>query len=294
MAAEPILIAEGIAFAEGPVWCDDGTLVVTSVAEGALYRIWPLERRKAKIADTAGGANSAWPADDGGFVVTQNGGIDFVRLLPDSAAKFSEPLPPPRFAEPGLQRVAPDGTVSYLVTGMQAPNDLVVGADGTVYFTDPPRFGRPNPPPGKVRALRPDGTVELVADGFSYCNGIALEADGALVVVEGAGLMRLHPGGRKEWILEMVGERPSVDGFCVDVEGRFWMAAGSFNGVRAVEDGKVVEFLAAPGEGLTTNCCFGGADGRSMFMTNGVPGSVWMWEDVGARGLTLHKWPARG
>ena len=68
--------------------------------------------------------------------------------------------------------------------------------------------------------------------------------------------------------------------------------AGRFNGVRAVEGGKVVRFLPAPGEGLTTNCCFGGAHGRSMFMTNGVPGNVWMWEDVGVQGLPLHKWPA--
>jgi gluconolactonase len=292
MPSEAVLIAEGIPFAEGPVWCEDGTLVVTSVAEGALYRIWPQERRKAKIADTGGGANSAWPASDGGFVVCQNGGIDFAGAFPAYLPSFPQGLPAVRWAEPGLQRVAPDGTVSYLVTGMQAPNDLVVGADGVVFFTDPPRITPPSGTPGRVRALRPDGTVELVADGFSYCNGIALEPDGGLVVVEGAGLMRLHPDGRRAWILEQVGEAPSVDGFCLDVEGRFWMAAGRFNGVRAVEGGKVVRFLPAPGEGLTTNCCFGGAHGRSMFMTNGVPGNVWMWEDVGVQGLPLHKWPA--
>jgi gluconolactonase len=293
MTSEPILIAEHIPFAEGPVWCDDGTLVVTSVAEGALYRIWPETRRKAKIADTKGGANSAWPASDGGFLVTQNGGIDFAAVFPAYAEKFAEQLPKVRFAEPGLQRVAPDGAVSYLIEGMQAPNDLVVGADGTVFFTDPPRISPPSGTPGRVMAWRPDGTLEEVAGGFSYCNGIALEPDGGLVVVEGAGLMRVHPGGRKEWILEQVGESPSVDGFCLDDAGRFWMAAGRFNGVRVVEGGKVVEFLEAPGEGLTTNCCFGGAHGRAMFMTNGVPGNVWMWEDVGARGLGLNRWPVR-
>jgi gluconolactonase len=279
MPTEPILIAEDIPFAEGPVWCDDGTLVVTSVAEGALYRIWPESRKKAKIADTRGGANSAWPASDGGFLVTQNGGIDFAKVFPAYAEKFATSLPAVRFAEPGLQRVGPDGAVSYLIEGMQAPNDLVVAADGTVFFTDPPRISPPSGTPGRVMAWRPDGTLEEVAGGFSYCNGIALEPDGGLVVVEGAGLMRLHPGGRKEWILEQV--------------GGFWMAAGRSNGVRCVADGKVVEFLGAPGEGLTTNCCFGGAHGRSMFMTNGVPGNVWMWEDLGVRGLALNKWPAR-
>jgi sugar lactone lactonase YvrE len=38
----PETAATGIRFGEGPVWCaDDGTLVVTSVVDGALYRVWP-------------------------------------------------------------------------------------------------------------------------------------------------------------------------------------------------------------------------------------------------------------
>ena len=36
------VVCDGIRFGEGPVWCDDGTLVVTSVAEGALYRVGPI------------------------------------------------------------------------------------------------------------------------------------------------------------------------------------------------------------------------------------------------------------
>ena len=67
----------GLLFPEGPVWCADGTVVCTSVAEGALYRVWPGESRKERIAEVGGGANAAAPADDGGFLVTQNGGIDF-------------------------------------------------------------------------------------------------------------------------------------------------------------------------------------------------------------------------
>ncbi|HEY3696958.1 SMP-30/gluconolactonase/LRE family protein [Phenylobacterium sp.] len=292
MVSKPVLIAEGVAFAEGPVWCDDGTLVVTSVAEGALYRIWPETGRREKIADTGGGANSAWPADDGGFLVTQNGGLDFAGLMGAGAAARSAPLPPVRWTTAGLQRVASDGAVSYVLRAMQAPNDLAVAADGTVYFTDPP--GNPAVPglDGKVRALRPDGRLELVADGFAYCNGIALEPDGGVVVVEGNGLMRLHPGGRKEWIVERMSEKHAVDGFCLDAEGRFYMASSYDNGLRIVEGTRIVEFLPLPGEGLSTNCCFGGADGRSLFMTNGLPGTVWMWTDMPVAGLGLTKWKA--
>ena len=35
------VVATGVPFGEGPVWCPDGTLVVTSVAEGALYLYGP-------------------------------------------------------------------------------------------------------------------------------------------------------------------------------------------------------------------------------------------------------------
>jgi hypothetical protein len=99
---KPEIIAEGLLVPEGPVWCPDDTLVVTSVAEGALYRIWPEQRRKQKIADVQGGANSAALAGDGGFVVTQNGGIDFGNVPFEGFA--GREWPKPRYVSPGLQR----------------------------------------------------------------------------------------------------------------------------------------------------------------------------------------------
>src|SRR5262245_33855386 len=88
-----------VPFGEGPAWCADGTLVCTSVGEGRLYRVWPDERRDAVIADTYGGANSCVPAADGGFLVTQNGGIDLRRFeLPGITD-----LPPYSPVAPGLQ-----------------------------------------------------------------------------------------------------------------------------------------------------------------------------------------------
>src|SRR4029453_13337001 len=53
--------AGGIVLGEGPVWVPDGTpggpsLVVTSVAASALYRIPPEGGRAVKLAATGGGA----------------------------------------------------------------------------------------------------------------------------------------------------------------------------------------------------------------------------------------------
>src|SRR5213079_3785483 len=79
------VVVDGIVFGEGPVWVPDSiaggpTLVVTSVAAGALYRVWPERNHTEVLADTGGGANGAVLATDGSILVTQNGGMDFSKL----------------------------------------------------------------------------------------------------------------------------------------------------------------------------------------------------------------------
>ncbi len=283
------VVLRGLLFPEGPVWCADGTVVCTSVPEGALYRVWPADGRSEKIASVGGGANAAAPASDGGFLVTQNGGIDFSK-----AAVFTDP-PPYRPATPGLQRVLPDGSSTYVVdVGFLAPNDLVTAADGTVYFTDPPHFPPPEEPVGRVHALHGDGTTSVIASGFHYCNGIALEPDGTIVVVEGKGLARVHLDGSVEWITTQVGQ--GGDGFCVDLEGNFYVAATRDHGIRVVDPaGSDLDFYPIPdppeGFGIVTNCCFGGDDGRTLWATDGIPGQLVAWEHMPVAGLPIHPWP---
>jgi sugar lactone lactonase YvrE len=281
------VVVDGIEFGEGPVWCAaDQTLVVTSVTGGCLWRVWPEQGRRELIADTDGGANGATPASDGGFLVTNNGGVDL------SETGVIEHPPPPRVAPAGLQRVSPDGTVTYLARGaLNAPNDLCVSATGTVYFTDPGHF----PPPegrvvGRVMAYEVDGDLRTHAEGLWYCNGIAFDPDGQLVVVEQAGLLRLNSDGTREWVIERLGPGAG-DGFCVDADGRYFVASTTEHGVRVIEDGKEVDFLEIEGKGITTNCCFGGADGRLLFATDAVPGRVVVWEGLTAPGLPIHAWP---
>jgi gluconolactonase len=280
------VVVDGIPFGEGPVWCEDGTLVVTSVAEGALYRVWPDGGRAERFADTGGGANGAALAADGSVLVTQNGGFDLA-----ATGLFDDP-PQPRHATPGLQLVTPDGEVTYLADAdLHAPNDLVVTADGTVFFTDPGHFPPPDPPIARVMAYERNGALRVESSGFFYCNGIAIDRKGNLVVVEGQGLQRLLPDGSREWVIEKLG-RGAGDGFCLDTDGRFYVASTIAHGVRVVDaDGTVVDFLALDGDGLTTNCCFGGPHGRTLFATDAVPGRVIAWEHMPTPGLPLHLWP---
>jgi gluconolactonase len=289
---KPEVVATGIRFPEGPVWCPgDGaataTIVCTSVADGSLERVHVADGRVERVATLGGGANAAAPCRDGGFLVTQNGGIDFSNL-----GLYPDDPPPYEPVTPGLQRVAPDGTVSYLADGeFLAPNDLVVTDDDTLWFTDPPHYPPSGEPSGRIHTMAPDGTTRVVASGFRYCNGIALAPDGTLVIVEALGLQRLGPDGSWDWIVEQLPGAPG-DGLCVDTDGRIYVASTTAHGVRVLDaDGTELEFLALDGRGTTTNCCFGGADGRTLFATDGVPGSVVAWEGLPAPGVPVRAWP---
>ena len=180
MPATPVTVVPRVRFPEGPVWCSDGTLVYTSVPDGALYRVDLASGAVTTVAVVGGGANAAAPTADGGFVVTQNGGIDFSHVQGLDLTG----LPPYQPVLPGLQHVAADGTVRYLFDdGFLAPNDLTATPDGTE-----------------------------------------------------------------------------------------------------------VDRLEVPGPGLVTNCCFGGDDGRTLFVTEGVPGSVVAFEGLPTPGLPVESW----
>ena len=292
----PHVVCEGPGVGEGPVWCPadaEGTLVFTSVATGVVSRVWPASGRVEPIADTAGGPNGAVAAADGGFVVTQNGGLDF--------DVFGMPgLPAPRRVTSGIQHVAADGAVSYLASGaMQQPNDRCVAADGTIYLTDPPGFPVPHPPAGRILALTPEGTLRVVADGFSYPNGIGLDVDGeTLIVVEVGGrgsggnepgFVRLRADGSRE---AFAPGRPG-DGFALDVDGRIYMAGGGPVVSVYEPDGTLVDQLELEPPAVTaTNCCFGGPDARTLYVTDlGSPCHVVAFTDMPAPGLALHAWP---
>ncbi len=67
MSLPPEVVAK-VAFGEGPVWCADGSVMCTSVAEGRFYRVWPDEQRAELFATTRGGANACAPTVDGGCI----------------------------------------------------------------------------------------------------------------------------------------------------------------------------------------------------------------------------------
>jgi gluconolactonase len=279
---------------EGPVWCPDGTLVYCQISPGRLHRLDPATGRSEVIASTLGGCNSAQLTSDGGFIVTNNGGIDFT-VFADALGLDASKIP---YAPgpPGLQRVFPDGEVIPLAQeGLQAPNDLIVAADGTIYFTDPPPHGGTQAEAGEGRfwSWTLDHGLREIARGFDYDNGVALSPDGRLLIVEARGLMWIDPasGEQSWWIEQLPGESPG-DGFAFDVEGNLYCCCPMDHRVRVfAPSGQQIDEVDLGDAAYPTNCCFGGSDGRTLFTTELAPGRICAVEGLPHPGLALNPWP---
>ena len=101
----------------------------------------------------------------------------------------------------------------------------------------------------------------------------------------------MYPDGTRECVIETLG-RGAGDGFCLDEDGRFYVASTIEHGIRVVDrDGTILEFLPIDGDGLTTNCCFGGPDRRTLFVTDALPGQVVAFEHMPTAGLALPRGP---
>lgn len=275
---EPRVVATGVGFSEGPVWTQDGRLLITSISHGAVHEI--AQDGPRVIAQTGGGPNGMTEGRDGALYVTQNGGI--FGTSGRSATR----------AEPGIQ-VIDGSSVRYLASGLGAPNDCCFGPDGRLYFTDPRRWARPEDlPPGRVYAMTLDGAPELLAEGPAFTNGIAFGADASLLYVSETFGRRVlvYPlrDGRLGEPREFCRIDPGMpDGMCFDEDGHLYLASTVAEQVQVFDrDGTCVERLSCGDNSMATNCCFGGPDGRTLFVTDARNERVLAF-DVGERGLPL-------
>ena len=172
-----------------------------------------------------------------------------------------------------LYRTEWDGSVTTLVTHhdrkrLNAPNDVVVKSDGSIWFTDP-LYGLLNDYEGgrqiseqapAVYRLDPEsGDLRIVAGDFDGPNGIAFSPDESrLYIAETGDQSRSDP---KQYIraFDLSADGRSLtggdifhkiepgycDGFSVDEDGNLWSSAG--DGVHCIApDGKLLGKILVP------------------------------------------------
>ena len=164
-----------------------------------------------------------------------------------------------------------------------SPNDLVLGADGTIWFTDPDyqREAAPGGQPAtRVYRVGTDGRVEVVDDTLANPNGIALSPDGRTLYVAGGGddgVLRAYPldaDGRAGPGRDLV-RAEGPDGLAVDCLGNIYLTEHARRRVRVISpQGEELATIAV--DANITNAAFGGPRRRTLYLTGA--GALWSVE----------------
>ncbi len=189
-----------------------------------------------------------------------------------------------------VTRTEHDGAITVLADSydgkpLNSPNDVVVAADGAVWFTDPV-FGilgyyegekkTPELAPAVYRIDGQTGAICKMTDAIEGPNGLAFSPDGKTLYVVAS---RETPRKIRAFDVadgQLSGNRVVIDagagtpdGFRVDIEGNLWCGWGmgdpALDGVRVFTPaGEAIGHIGLPER--CANLCFGGRWRNRLFM----------------------------
>jgi gluconolactonase len=274
---QPVKIAEGFEFCEGPAFARDGSLWLVNVDGGYVSRV-SMNGEITFVANTGGGPNGGQFDRYGNFIVCE-------------------------CRRRAIVAVSPKGEVSPLLDSyeghpLNGPNDIAIDADGSFFFTDPEGSSL-DKRIGAVYHCSPGGTISRVADGLAYPNGIVINAERTGIYLAETRTQQIHRYIRKSdgslgpRTLFCQLEQRSIggpDGMCLDQLGNLYIAMYGYSCIQVVDAaGNALHRLATPGAN-PTNCCFGPPHSEfatSLFVTETITNAIWRYE-VGIAGMPLH------
>ena len=274
---------------EGPVWHPAGHLLFTG---GGQITKRTLTGEVSVFRSDAGGANGLLLDGQGRLVACESGRRRVTRTEADGTLTL--------MAERHQGR------------RFNTPNDLTIDSRGRIYFTDP-RYGPQDSMEivdesgqlveGVYRIDAPGQVTRIITHEVSRPNGI-LVAPGDHYLYVADNNNNTPDGARKLWRFDLRadgtidpksrkllfdwGTSRGPDGLKMDQVGRLYVAAGlnepnpphetaepHKGGIYILSpQGRLLEFIPIPNDEVT-NCAFGGADLKTLFITAG--GHLWSW-----------------
>lgn len=249
-------------FLEGPSFDRAGNLYFVDIPFGRVFRASPTGEI-TQITEYNGQPNGLKIHQDGRiFLADYQNGI--MQLDPDTGS---------------VTKVLGDADTE----GFKGVNDLHFGRDGSLYFTDQGQTGLQDPT-GRVYRWEPDtGALTCLIDKVPSPNGLVLDlAEHVLflAVTRANAVWRLpmSPSGRVNkagLFIQFSGGRAGPDGLALTSSGGVVVCQTGM-GLVWVHDvlGRPIAVVRSPRGLGTTNCAFGGPDGRTLFITESDSGSI--------------------
>jgi gluconolactonase len=214
--AQLTTLATGFGFTEGPVWDKSGYLWVSDETINKIYKVSTITGQKQEIISLGD--------PDGNTYDRQHRLLDCASVLR------------------AVIRLSPDGKSYAIVSDryqgkrLNSPNDVVLGPDGAIYFTDPisdlPKDQKQEIPFKGVYRIAADGQVQLLTKELDEPNGLAFSPDGKKFYVDDSAqrnirvydfrdgrlsngrIFGVEPGGKDDGV---------PDGMKVDLQGNLYV-----------------------------------------------------------------------
>ena len=264
-------LATGFEFTEGPLWHPDGYLLFVNNRRNLIYRLVPGGQPEV-IREDSGSANGLTFDLQGRLIMCEGDNRQMTRMEPDGTITTiadrweGKRLHRPNdvvcrsdgsiyFTNPGsrlgpadreidfdgVHRIAPDGTVTAVVTDIEFPNGLAFSPDERILYV--------------ANTRRDNGCVEEKERGevctHQYIRAYDVASDGTL--------------SNSRIFANMFSAEDGVpDGMKVDTEGRVYCTGSE--GVWVFEPtGNHLGIIRLPE--IPANCAWGGPDHRTMYFT---------------------------
>ncbi len=254
-------------WAEGPVWFGDGNCLLWSDIPNQRILRWSPDGGVSTFRSPSNFTNGNTRDRQGRLVSCEHGARR-------------------------VTRTELDGSITVIADSFQgkrlnSPNDVVVSADGSIWFTDPSygilsdyegyKSEQEQPVHGVYRVAGDTGEIELVADDFGQPNGLAFSPDETKLYIADSAASHDDNAPRHIRVFDASDDGKLTngrefctidagipDGFRFDEDGNLWTSAG--DGVHCFSpEGVLLGKIKIPQ--VVANVTFGGARRNRLFIT---------------------------
>jgi gluconolactonase len=247
-------------FLEGPSFDREGNLWVVDIPWGRIFRI-----------DPKGGVE---------LVVEYAGEPNGLKFHPDGRAFIADCRNGIMVLDPKTGRIEP-----YLerarLEKFKGCNDLFFASNGDLWFTDQGQTGL-HDPTGRLFRLRTDGQLDIVLQGIPSPNGLVMNLDETaifLAVTRDNAIWRVplmaDGTATKVGVYIQMSGGGGPDGIALDSQGGLAVCHVGFGATWIFSPrGEPLYRIESPAGLYTTNCAYGDADRRTLYIVESRSGTI--------------------